>query len=124
MVVYVGQDTLWEFYTKTGDAGPAMGLAHEYGHHIQTELGVPGPQTNEQSVQYEDQADCLAGAWTLYAKQHDELEQNDLGQIEDLFPIIGSAEGPDQDHGTAQDREQHFMTGYNGGPTACGIRTG
>src|SRR5262249_13762658 len=23
-IVYVGQDTLWEFYTKTGDAGPAM----------------------------------------------------------------------------------------------------
>ena len=39
--IYVGQDMLWEFYTRTGDAGPAVGLAHEFGHHIQSQLGVP-----------------------------------------------------------------------------------
>ena len=123
--VYVGQDTLWEFYSKTGDAGPAMGLAHEFGHHVQTELSLPSPQTAAESVRYEDQADCLAGAWTQYINKRHELEYpDDIEDIELLFPIIGSAEGPDQDHGTASEREAVFNEGFTGGVTACGVRAG
>ena len=65
--MYVGQDMLWTFYEQTGDAGPAVGLAHEFGHHIQQSMGVPAPRTAEQSTRHENQADCVAGAWTRTA---------------------------------------------------------
>jgi predicted metalloprotease len=120
--VYVGQDTLWEFYTETGDAGPAVGLAHEFGHHVQVELNLPPVRTTDQSIRYENQADCLAGAWTEWTDEKGYLErEDDLQDIEALFPLIGSAEGPDRDHGTAKERRNAFETGFNGGITACGV---
>jgi hypothetical protein len=122
--VYVGQDTLWEFYTETGDAGPAVGLAHEFGHHIQTQLNLPPARTTDQSIRVENQADCLAGAWTKWTDDKGYLErEDDLQDIEALFPLIGSAEGPDRDHGTTRERRNAFETGFDGGVTACGVRT-
>ncbi len=119
-VIYLGQDLLWEFYTETGDAGPAVGLAHEFGHYIQDETGVPEPGTAAESIRHEDQADCLAGAWTQYTDQVGLLEYpDDLEDIDALFPIIGSAEGPQRDHGTAGERARAFNTGFRGGAEAC-----
>ena len=123
--IYVGQDMLWTFYNLTGDAGPAVGLAHEFGHHIQQRLGVPGPRTLEQSVRYENQADCLAGAWTAYTDRRGWLEYpDDIQDIEALFPLIGSAEGFGRDHGTARERAAAFQAGLDGGVEACGVPTG
>lgn len=130
MDVYVGQDALWEFYSQTGDAGPAMGLAHEFGHDIQYQLGLPGPQTSAESVNYENQADCLAGTWAEWANGKGYLEtaqnspngRSDLDDIDKLFPLIASAEGPDRDHGTLEERKNAFTEGFQGGPSACGIR--
>lgn len=129
--IYVGQDTLWEFYSETGDAGPAMGLAHEYGHHIQYQLNVPAPSTPRQSVRFENQADCIAGAWAAWMEDRGALEteetspngRSDLEDIELMFPIIASAEdeGASRDHGTLEEREQAFFEGYEGGPSACGL---
>jgi predicted metalloprotease len=119
-VIYVGQDILWEFYTRTGDAGPAVGLAHEFGHHIQVQVGVPSPRTAEDSVRHENQADCLAGAWTRYTDEQRWLEYpDDLEDIEALFPLIGSAESLDRDHGTQDEREQSFQRGLDDGVPAC-----
>jgi predicted metalloprotease len=103
--VYLGQDMLWDFYRRTGDAGPAVGMAHEFGHHLQQELGVPSPRTATQSTRHEDQADCLAGAWTKYTDEQGWLEYpDDVADINALFPLIGSAEGPGRDHGTTSER--------------------
>jgi hypothetical protein len=118
--IYVGQDMLWEFYTRTGDAGPAVGLAHEWGHHIQQQVGVPGPRSAAESVRLENQADCLAGAWTKYTDERGWLEYpDDLEDIEALFPLIGAAEGPDRDHGTTNERARSFQRGFAGGVSAC-----
>jgi predicted metalloprotease len=120
--VYVGQDTLWEFYTETGDAGPAVGLAHEFGHHIQYQLNIPPPRTTDQLIRFENQADCLAGAWTKFTDDKGWLEYpDDLKDIESLFPLIGSAEGPERDHGTVNEREESFMAGFERGITACDV---
>jgi predicted metalloprotease len=118
--IYVGQDMLWEFYTKTGDAGPAVGLAHEFGHHIQNQVGVPSPRTADQSVNHENQADCIAGAWTQYTDKQGWLEYpDDIEDIDALFPLIGSAEALDRDHGTPEEREQAFQLGFERGLSAC-----
>jgi hypothetical protein len=127
--VYVGQETLWEFYLETGDAGPAMGIAHEYGHHVQYMLGVRPPRTPAQSVQYENQADCISGAWARWMEQHGYLEtaqnspngRSDLDDIRLMFPIIASAEGEDRDHGTLEERARAFGEGYLRGVGACDL---
>jgi hypothetical protein len=119
-VVYVGQDMLYTFYERTGDAGPAVGLAHEFGHHIQQQVGVPSPRSAEESTQHENQADCLAGAWTQYTDKQKWLEYpDDIEDIDTLFPLIGSAEGGARDHGTAAERKQSFQKGFSGGVAAC-----
>jgi predicted metalloprotease len=118
--IYVGQDMLWLFYTRTGDAGPAVGLAHEYGHHIQQQARVPLPRTAEQAIRHENQADCIAGAWTRYTDEQGWLEYpDDIADIESLFPLIGSAEGSDRDHGTPQERYEAFRLGFEGDIQAC-----
>lgn len=119
-VIYVGQDLLWALYDKAGDAGPAVGIAHEWGHHIQGLVGVPAPQTADQSIQLENQADCIAGAWVLWTKEKDYLElPDDIEDIEQLFPLIASAESADRDHGTLQERERSFTLGYTKGVSEC-----
>ena len=126
--VYLGQDTLWLFYSETGDAGPAMGIAHEFGHHIQYQVGVPGPQTAEQSIEFENQADCLAGAWIKYTDEvlHILEYPDDIEDIDLLMPMIASAEdeGSDRDHGTLDERIDAFTDGYEAGVEACGIDEG
>lgn len=119
-VIYVGQDMLWTFYQRTGDAGPAVGMAHEFGHHVQQQLGVPPPQSAQESTRHENQADCLAGAWVRYTDQKGLLEYpDDIEDINALFPLIGSAEGPGRDHGTADERLRAFDLGFSSGPRAC-----
>lgn len=118
--VYLGQDMLFGFYDRTGDAGPAVGMAHEFGHHIQQQAGVPAPRSAEQSIRHENQADCIAGAWTKYTDDHNWLEYpDDLEDIDALFPLIGSAEGPDRDHGTVDQRQASFQRGFEGGISTC-----
>src|SRR5262245_3033922 len=119
-IVYVGQDMLWALYTKAGDAGPAAGLAHEYGHHVQSFVGVPSPETASESIRHENQADCIAGGWLHYADQHNELEKpDDIEDINALIPLIASAEGPDRDHGTLSERTAALNSGFQSGITAC-----
>ncbi|MFC7481361.1 neutral zinc metallopeptidase [Luedemannella flava] len=119
-IVYVGQDLLWALYDRAGDAGPAVGLAHEWGHHIQSLVGVPAPQTPEASIQLENQADCIAGAWVLFTKEKGYLElPDDIEDIEQLFPLIASAESADRDHGTLAEREKSFNLGYTKGVEQC-----
>jgi predicted metalloprotease len=121
-IVYVGQDILWIFYTRTGDAGPAVGLAHEFGHHIQEQVGVPPPRDADESTRYENQADCISGAWTRYTDEQGWLEYpDDIKDIESLFPLIGSAEGAGRDHGTRSERAQSFQRGFDGGVSACSV---
>jgi hypothetical protein len=118
--IYVGQDTLWLFYNESGDAGPAVGMAHEWGHHVQSLVGVPLPRTARHSVAFENQADCLSGAWTRYTDAQGRLEYpDDIEDIETLLPMIASAEGPDRDHGTLEERARSFDRGFSGDVAAC-----
>lgn len=54
--IYYDDNFLRAMYQTTGMAGPTVLMAHEYGHHIQSIMGLP-----QFSVQAELQADCLAG---------------------------------------------------------------
>ena len=124
-------------------------LAHEYGHHVQTLLGTepqvrrlqerdPG-NANKYSVMLELQADCYAGAWAKNATGTDDskgnkifksISQQDIDQALEAAAAVGDdaiqkkAGGPVNEseftHGTSQQRQQWFQTGFGGGdPKSC-----
>jgi hypothetical protein len=120
--IYVGQDLLWTFYRQAGDAAPAIGLAHEWAHHLQNMLDLPafGSRSQVAAINIENQADCISGAWAKYAKDQGWLEEDDdLRDAAGLLQAIGSREGPGRDHGTAAERLQAFELSYEGGIKAC-----
>jgi predicted metalloprotease len=122
--IYVGQDLIWEFYRNAGDAAPAIGLAHEWGHHLQVMLGLPQPRTAAQSVQFENQADCISGAWAKYADSKGWLEtEDDIQDVQSLLGTIGSREGSGRDHGTAEERSRAFDAGFEQDLQACNSYT-
>lgn len=117
--IYIGQDTVWAFY-RLGDAAPVLAIAHEWAHHIQSQTGARFPRTAADSVNFENQADCMAGAWTQYAQQKGWLEYpDDVQDITALVSAIGSRESPGRDHGTAAERNTAFQAGFQGGLSAC-----
>jgi len=117
--VYIGQDLLWSFY-RIGDAAPVVGLAHEWGHHLQVLRRVPSPRNPSQSVDFENQADCVSGAWARYADEQGWLElPDDLGDIESLLQAIGTRERGNRDHGTTAERARAFGLGFESGIAAC-----
>lgn len=102
-------------FGATGDLAPAYVISHEFGHHIQTVLGVseqvrnlqqqnPG-QANQLSVGMELQADCFAGVW---------LSTVDVGQLDEGFIAIDPgemAEAIEAAEAVGDDRIQKQATG-------------
>ena len=118
--IYIGQDLIWAFYHQAGDAAPAVALAHEWGHHLQANLGVQYGRSQASEIAFENQADCVSGAWAQYANGQGWLEtDDDLGDIETLMEFIGSRESRTRDHGTTAERVEAFNSSYDNGIAAC-----
>jgi predicted metalloprotease len=136
-------------FGATGQFAQAYVLAHEYGHHVQTLLGIesqmrraqqrdPG-NANAYSVMLELQADCLAGAWANGAAGttdergqplFEAVSERDVGEALQAAAAVGDDAiqqrttgrvNPEAfTHGTAQQRQQWFQTGYTtGDPRRC-----
>jgi predicted metalloprotease len=129
-----------------GDFAPAYVIAHEFGHHIQTVIGVSDEvralqqqnpdQANELSVLMELQADCFAGVWAstlVVGTGTDESVELDPGEIQEAIEaaeavgddriqsqVTGQINPETWTHGSAEQRAQWTMTGYDSGdPGAC-----
>jgi predicted metalloprotease len=114
----------------SGSYGFTMIVSHEWGHHVQVMLGVTisrDPELNEglYPIEFELQADCLAGVYT-----QDALANGEIGwdEIEDAITITGAAgDGSSTDwddltaHGTGDQRVQSFMTGFEDGFMGCNV---
>ena len=120
-----------ELVGSTSDLAEQYILAHEYGHHVQNLLGTDdavqraASQDSDLGRQYsiamELQADCYAGVWVG--------ARNVLESEAELDEAIRAAEGVGDDriqqktqgrvdpeswtHGSAEQRKQWFVTGYN-----------
>ncbi len=125
-----------------GDFAAAYVIAHEVGHHVQNELGtlpqvnamrqrVSRQDSNALSVRVELQADCYAGLWARHAEvRYGALEPGDIDEALNAAARIGDdalqrAQGgavvPDSfTHGSSEQRQRWFYTGYRtGDPGAC-----
>jgi predicted metalloprotease len=132
------------FDASAGDLAQLYVLAHEYGHHVQNITGImdqhpnngTGPDSN--GVRTELQADCFAGAWVGdMTEQRDEngvpyLETPTPQQLTDAVDAAGAV-GDDHiqqmsggyvnpeswTHGSSEQRQRWFETGYRDGVAAC-----
>ena len=123
-----------------GDFAQAYVVAHEVGHHIQNVLGVLGQNprvsrtdANQQSVQQELQADCLAGMWGRSASQRGLLEMGDVEEGLTAAQAIGDDRIQKQTqgrvvpesftHGSSAQRVAAFRQGLESTDMrGCGLR--
>jgi predicted metalloprotease len=118
--VYLGERLAFALYSQAGDVAPATGLAHELGHHIQSLTGVPVPQSNEQTLVHENQADCVSGAFLGFANTHKWLEPGDAPVLKNYLELIASSENdPNRTHGDFQERGAALQLGGQQDIQAC-----
>jgi predicted metalloprotease len=128
-----------QLHAKGGPFTIGYVVAHEYGHHIEDELGILGQIKTAQgpasdSVRVELMADCLAGQWAKFATTTKDAEGNaiisDLTQ-DDIARAIDSARAVGDDtiekenggqvnpesftHGTSAQRIKWFNIGLDKG---------
>jgi predicted metalloprotease len=133
-------DELSQRFGAPGDFAQAYVIAHEFGHHVQTLLGIEGrvrrameenPRAqNELSVRLELQADCLAGVWGHGTAERNILENGDVEKglaaaaavgDDRLQRAAGQRVNPESwTHGSAQQRTEWFTRGLRQGTVgAC-----
>jgi uncharacterized protein len=146
--IYIDLGFFDELQSRFGAGGApfaqAYVIAHEYGHHVQNQLGVlesigsdrQGPESR--AVRAELQADCFAGAWAANAVGTgliEELTQADINAGLDAASAIGddriqeTTQGqvnPETwTHGSSEQRRRWFSRGYEEGrPAVCDTFTG
>jgi predicted metalloprotease len=136
-------DELRNRFGAPGDFAQAYVIAHEFGHHVQDELGIMDQvaqqqqsdpsRANDLSIRLELQADCLAGVWahSVYTTP----DQSDVESItdKDVQDALEAAKAVGDDriqeqatgtidkeswtHGSSQQRMTWFNNGFKGGTT-------
>ncbi|MFC5833070.1 neutral zinc metallopeptidase [Nonomuraea insulae] len=119
---FIAYDQGWmeSLWNEMGDGSVYVIIPHEFGHAIQAQL-----QTGfELNVQAELQADCYAGG-TLSALVSSGALTTEEGDENELFVSLEAAGDPTDDwlnpaaHGTAEQRQASFVSGYRSGVGAC-----
>jgi predicted metalloprotease len=133
-------DELRSRFGAPGEFAEAYVIAHEFGHHVQTLLGIDEKMRraqaerpslkNELSVRLELQADCLAGVWGHASGERNILEKGDVESGLAAAAAVGddrlqkAATGrvtPETwTHGSSKARQEWFTRGFQTGQVgAC-----
>jgi uncharacterized protein len=101
-----------------GDMAIIFILAHEWGHAAQ---GITKMKF-QFSIQFEENADCTAGAFTRFASEQKWLEDGDLEEALTVLEVFGDQlpYGASGEHGSGEERIAKFKRGMRGGLVACG----
>ena len=134
-------DELETRFQAPGDFAEAYVIAHEFGHHVQDELGVldrvdqqraaAPDEANELSVRLELQADCFAGMWAHAVSTNPDSENVESITEEDIQEGLTAASAVGDDriqekttgridpenftHGTSEQRMRWFRAGFDQG---------
>jgi predicted metalloprotease len=127
-------------FAAPGDFAQAYVLAHEIGHHVQSQLGTERElrraqqadpdQANALSVRMELQADCYAGVWAHSTQRRDLLEAGDADEALAAAAAVGddriqematgSVRPESFTHGSSEQRTAWFRRGFDSGdPRDC-----
>lgn len=115
-------------------------MGHEYGHHVQNQIGVLGRSRgatgpSSDAVRSELQADCFAGVWFANASADPngpiaEISQQDMLEARAAAQAIGDdhiqenttgrVDRESWTHGSSEQREKWLLQGYTtGDPNTC-----
>lgn len=134
--------TLEQQFGATGTyAVEAYVMGHEYGHHVQNQIGVlnraqqGGSGADSAAVRSELQADCFAGVWFANASKDPngpiaEISQQDILEARAAAQAIGDdniqettsgrVNEESWTHGSSEQREKWLLQGYTSGdPNQC-----
>jgi hypothetical protein len=119
--IYYDYNFMRRMYSGVGDYAAVSILAHEWGHLVQTQLGIGKGRAF--TIQMELQADCFAGAYTKYAERTGKLDPGDLEEAGTGLFNAGDPEGmpwfSPRAHGKSMQRISAFVDGYRGGAQRC-----
>jgi len=144
------QELTDRFGSSGGPLAQEYVVAHEFGHAVQDQQGllaaVQGDRAGADSaaVRSELQADCFAGVWAHHAASTPDpdtgapllqpLTRTDVADALSAAASVGDdriqeaatgrSDPETYTHGTSEQRQQWFSTGYDGGdPAACDTST-
>ncbi len=116
--------------SQIGDFAWVVVVAHEWGHHVQAQLGFelgasPDLAGEVLPIEIEQQADCLAGAYSIDAEISGWLDPGDVDEALYMTEISGDPPGTawndPRAHGSGVDRIDAFLDGYSGGIGVCDL---
>lgn len=128
--IYYSADFRTLIEQQIGDFAWVVVVAHEWGHHVQAKLGfdlglVPDRSGEILPVEFEQQADCLAGAYSIDAEVSGWLDPGDIEEALYMTQISGDPPGTawndPRAHGTGEERLNAFLDGYEGGIAGCDL---
>lgn len=123
-VAYDDESLFPAVYGKLGAVSLGVILAHEIGHDVQTQAGVP---SNTATIVLEQQADCYAGTWInhLLHENNPKLPfaesdiKNALLALLSFKDPIGTTPAAPGAHGSGFDRVGAFEDGFTNGVVKC-----
>jgi predicted metalloprotease len=86
---------------------------------------VPDRAGEVAPIEFEQQADCLAGAYSIDAEVTGWLDPGDVDEALRITELSGDPPGTawndPRAHGSGDDRIDAFLDGYSGGIAACDL---
>jgi len=114
--------SLKEMEAGVKDYGPfflAYAVAHEWGHHVQNQLGYTSEGSNNASSDaraMENHADCLAGVWARSYHEGGHLDRRAILEGINIAYGIGDKKPNDgRNWGTPEERARWFLSGFTSG---------